>query len=116
MCCDKYLMQSLAAVFVGGRWRPEKPNARARGGPMLVSTLENGLTICDVSYYVLPLSWGGVLALARNRAYGAKRNYKRRSVFGRRQAGGLLRPSRAQSARWNGPTGRDFASLCYEFV
>lgn len=47
MCCDDYLMQSLAAVFVGRSvGGAEKPNALGTLiGAMLVSTLENGLTI-----------------------------------------------------------------------
>lgn len=45
MCCDDYLMQSLAAVFVGSSvGGAEKPNALGTLiGAMLVSTLENGL-------------------------------------------------------------------------
>ena len=56
MNSDGYLMQSLAAVFVGRSvGGAEKPNALGTlVGAMLVSTLENGLTILAVSYYVLP--------------------------------------------------------------
>lgn len=75
MCCDDYLMPSLAAVFVGrtvgGR---EKPNALGTMiGAMLVSTLENGLTICAVPFYVLPAVKGAVLALALIAAYASKK-------------------------------------------
>ena len=54
MCCDNYLMPSLAAVFVGRTvGGAEKPNALGTMiGAMLVSTLENGLTICAVPFYV----------------------------------------------------------------
>ncbi len=71
MCCDNYLMQSLAAVFVGRSvGGAEKPNALGTlVGAMLVSTLENGLTICAVPYYVLPAVKGAVLALALIAAY-----------------------------------------------
>ena len=40
-------------------------------GAMLVSTLENGLTICAVPYYVLPAVKGAVLALALIAAYAS---------------------------------------------
>ena len=64
MCCDNYLMPSLAAVFVGRTvGGAEKPNALGTMiGAMLVSTLENGLTICAVPFYVLPAVKGAVLA------------------------------------------------------
>ena len=42
-------------------------------GAMLVSTLENGLTICAVPYYVLPAVKGAVLALALVAAYATKK-------------------------------------------
>jgi len=73
MCCDNYLMQSLAAVFVGRSvGGAEKPNALGTlVGAMLVSTLENGLTICAVPYYVLPAVKGAVLALALIAAYAS---------------------------------------------
>ncbi len=73
MCCDNYLMQSLAAVFVGRSvGGAEKPNALGTLiGAMLVSTLENGLTICAVPYYVLPAVKGAVLALALIAAYAS---------------------------------------------
>lgn len=77
MCCDNYLMQSLAAVFVGRSvGGAEKPNALGTlVGAMLVSTLENGLTICAVPYYVLPAVKGAVLGLALIAAYaGTKEN------------------------------------------
>jgi len=75
MCCDPYLMQSLAAVFVGRSvGGAEKPNALGTFvGAMLVVTLENGLTIMAVSYYVLPAVKGTVLALALIAAYAGKK-------------------------------------------
>lgn len=75
MNSDSYLMQSLAAVFVGRSvGGAEKPNALGTlVGAMLVSTLENGLTILAVSYYVLPAVKGGVLALALIAAYAGKK-------------------------------------------
>lgn len=75
MCCDNYLMPSLAAVFVGRTvGGAEKPNALGTMiGAMLVSTLENGLTICAVPFYVLPALKGAVLALALIAAYASKR-------------------------------------------
>lgn len=74
-CCDNYLMQALAAVFVGRSvGGAEKPNALGTlVGAMLVSTLENGLTICAVPYYVLPAVKGAVLALALVAAYAGKK-------------------------------------------
>lgn len=76
MGADNYLMQSLAAVFVGRSvGGAEKPNALGTlVGAMLVSTLENGLTICAVSYYVLPAVKGAVLALALIAAYAGKKD------------------------------------------
>ncbi len=75
MCCDNYLMPSLAAVFVGRTvGGAEKPNALGTMiGSMLVSTLENGLTICAVPFYVLPAVKGAVLALALIAAYASKK-------------------------------------------
>lgn len=75
MCCDNYLMPSLAAVFVGRTvGGAEKPNALGTMiGSMLVSTLENGLTICAVPFYVLPAVKGAVLALALIAAYAYKK-------------------------------------------
>ncbi len=75
MCCDNYLMQSLAAVFVGRTvGGAEKPNALGTLiGALLVSTLENGLTICAVPYYMLPAVKGAVLALALIAAYASKK-------------------------------------------
>lgn len=75
MGADNYLMQSMAAVFVGRSvGGVEKPNALGTlVGAMLVSTLENGLTICAVSYYVLPAVKGAVLALALIAAYAGKK-------------------------------------------
>ena len=76
MCCDNYLMPSLAAVFVGRTvGGSEKPNAIGTMiGALLVSTLENGLTICAVPYYVLPAVKGAVLALALIAAYISKKD------------------------------------------
>ncbi len=75
MCCDDYLMPSLAAVFVGRSvGGAEKPNALGTlVGAMLVSTLENGLTIMAVPFYVLPAVKGAVLALALIAAYATKK-------------------------------------------
>ena len=75
MCCDNYLMQSLAAVFVGRSvGGAERPNALGTLiGAMMVSTLENGLTICAVPFYVLPAVKGAVLALALVAAYATKK-------------------------------------------
>lgn len=75
--CDGYLMSSLAAVFigrsVGGR---EKYNALGTAiGALLIATLENGLTMCGVVYYILPAVKGAVLCLALIAAYaGVKDN------------------------------------------
>ncbi|MCD8323403.1 MAG: ABC transporter permease [Clostridiales bacterium] len=68
---DSYLMSSLAAVFVGrtvgGR---EKYNAVGTAvGALLIATLENGLTMCGVVYYVLPAIKGFVLCAALVAAY-----------------------------------------------
>jgi hypothetical protein len=75
MCCDDYLMPSLAAVFVGRTvGGAEKPNALGTMiGSALVSTLENGLTICAVPFYVLPAVKGTVLGLALIAAYISKK-------------------------------------------
>lgn len=76
MCCDNYLMPSLAAVFVGRTvGGTEKPNALGTMiGAMLVTTLENGLTICAVPFFVLPAVKGAVLALALVAAYASKKD------------------------------------------
>lgn len=75
MCCDDYLMPSLAAVFVGRTvGGAEKPNALGTMiGSALVSTLENGLTILAVPFYVLPAVKGAVLGLALIAAYVSKK-------------------------------------------
>ena len=75
MCCDNYLMQALAAVFVGRTvGGAEKPNALGTMiGALLVATLENGLTICAVPFYILPAVKGAVLALALIAAYASKK-------------------------------------------
>ncbi|MBQ0058888.1 MAG: ABC transporter permease [Lachnospiraceae bacterium] len=72
---DSYLMTSLAAVFigrsVGGR---EKVNAIGTTvGALLIATLENGLTMCGVVYYVLPAVKGAVLCLALAAAYATSK-------------------------------------------
>ena len=61
--CDSYLMSSLAAVFIGRSvGGAERPNALGTVvGALLISTLENGLTMCGVVYYVLPAVKGAVL-------------------------------------------------------
>lgn len=68
---DSYLMSSLAAVFigrsVGGR---EKYNALGTAiGALMISVLENGMTMCGVVYYILPAVKGAVLCLALIAAY-----------------------------------------------
>ena len=75
MCCDSYLMPSLAAVFVGRTvGGAEKPNAIGTMiGSALITTLENGLTILAVPFYVLPAVKGAVLALALIAAYAMKK-------------------------------------------
>ena len=75
MCCDDYLMPSLAAVFVGRTvGGAEKPNALGTMiGAALVATLENGLTILAVPFYVLPAVKGAVLGLALIAAYISKK-------------------------------------------
>ncbi|MDO4648435.1 MAG: ABC transporter permease [Eubacteriales bacterium] len=69
--CDSYLMSSLAAVFignsVGGAGRPNAIGTVV--GALLIATLENGLTMCGVVYYVLPAVKGAVLCLALIAAY-----------------------------------------------
>ena len=66
-----YLEHVFVGRSVGGA---EKPNALGTLiGAMLVSTLENGLTICAVPYYVLPAVKGAVLALALVAAYATKK-------------------------------------------
>ena len=74
MCCDTYLMPSLAAVFVGRTvGGAEKANAIGTMiGSALITTLENGLTILAVPFYVLPAVKGAVLALALIAAYAMK--------------------------------------------
>ena len=42
-------------------------------GALLVATLENGLTICAVPFYILPAVKGAVLALALIAAYATKK-------------------------------------------
>lgn len=68
---DGYLMSSLAAVFIGrsigGR---EKYNAIGTAlGALLIATLENGMTMCGIVYYILPAVKGFVLCLALVAAY-----------------------------------------------
>lgn len=72
---DGYLMSSLAAVFigrsVGGR---EKYNALGTAiGALLIATLENGMTMCGVVYYILPAVKGAVLCLALIAAYAGSK-------------------------------------------
>ena len=69
--CDSYLMTSLAAVFIGRSvGGAERPNALGTVvGALLITTLENGLTMCGVVYYVLPAVKGAVLCLALVAAY-----------------------------------------------
>lgn len=72
---DSYLMSSLAAVFVGRSiGGAERPNALGTAiGALLIATLENGLTMCGVVYYVLPAVKGAVLCLALVAAYAGSR-------------------------------------------
>ena len=72
---DSYLMTSLAAVFIGrsigGR---EKYNAIGTAiGALLITVLENGMTMCGVVYYVLPAVKGAVLCLALVAAYATSK-------------------------------------------
>ncbi len=72
---DSYLMSSLAAVFIGrsigGR---EKYNAIGTAiGALLITVLENGMTMCGVVYYVLPAVKGAVLCLALVAAYATSK-------------------------------------------
>lgn len=72
---DSYLMSSLAAVFIGrsigGR---EKYNAIGTAiGALLISVLENGMTMCGVVYYILPAVKGAVLCLALVAAYATSK-------------------------------------------
>jgi simple sugar transport system permease protein len=73
--CDNYLMPSLAAVFVGmSVGGVNKPNALGTlVGAILISVLENGLTMCSVPYFILPFVKGLVLALALVAAYATKK-------------------------------------------
>ena len=66
---------SITTVFVGRSvGGAERPNALGTLiGAMMVSTLENGLTICAVPFYVLPAVKGAVLALALVAAYATKK-------------------------------------------
>lgn len=72
---DSYLMSSLAAVFVGRSvGGAERPNALGTAiGALLISTLEIGLTMCGVVYYVLPFVKGAVLCLALVAAYATSK-------------------------------------------
>ncbi|MCF0228910.1 MAG: ABC transporter permease [Parasporobacterium sp.] len=72
---DSYLMSSLAAVFIGrsigGR---EKYNAIGTTiGALLITVLENGMTMCGVVYYILPAVKGAVLCLALVAAYATSK-------------------------------------------
>ncbi|MBR1780555.1 MAG: ABC transporter permease [Oscillospiraceae bacterium] len=72
---DSYLMTSLAAVFVGRSvGGAERPNALGTLiGALLITTLENGLTMCGVVYYILPAVKGAVLCLALVAAYASSK-------------------------------------------
>lgn len=72
---DSYLMSSLAAVFVGRSiGGAERPNALGTAiGALLISTLEIGLTMCGVVYYILPFVKGAVLCLALVAAYATSK-------------------------------------------
>ena len=73
---DGYLMSSLAAVFIGrsigGR---EKYNAIGTAiGALLITVLENGMTMSGVVYYILPAVKGAVLCLALVAAYATSKD------------------------------------------
>lgn len=72
---DSYLMSSLAAVFIGRSvGGAEKPNALGTAiGALLITVLENGLTMSGVMYYVLPAVKGAVLCLALIAAYATSK-------------------------------------------
>ncbi len=72
---DSYLMSSLAAVFVGRSiGGAERPNALGTAiGALLISTLEIGLTMCGVVYYILPFVKGLVLCMALVAAYATSK-------------------------------------------
>lgn len=73
--CDSMLMSSLAAVFIGRSvGGAEKPNVLGTViGALLIQTLNNGLTMCSVPYYVLPAVKGLVLCLALIAAYATSK-------------------------------------------
>lgn len=73
--CDSMLMSSLAAVFIGRSvGGAEKPNALGTViGALLIQTLEYGLTLCSVPYYVLPAVKGAILCLALTAAYATSK-------------------------------------------
>ena len=74
MIAEGYVIEGHVPAADVKRLLAEKPNALGTlVGAMLVSTLENGLTILAVSYYVLPAVKGGVLALALIAAYAGKK-------------------------------------------
>ena len=72
---DSYLMSSLAAVFVGRSiGGVERVNALGTAiGALLIATLEIGLTMCGVVYYILPFVKGIVLCLALVAAYATSK-------------------------------------------
>lgn len=67
----RFMAGMFAAVFIGRSvGGAERPNALGTVvGALLISTLENGLTMCGVVYYVLPAVKGAVLCLALVAAY-----------------------------------------------
>lgn len=71
---DNYLMPALAAVFIGQTvGGAQKPNAFGTMiGALLVATLENGLTIMAVPFYILPAVKGAILVLALVAAYAPR--------------------------------------------
>ncbi|NLC25696.1 MAG: ABC transporter permease, partial [Fastidiosipila sp.] len=71
---DIYLMPALSAVVIGQTvGGAQKPNAFGTMiGALLVATLENGLTIMAVPFYVLPAVKGAVLVLALVAAYATR--------------------------------------------
>lgn len=85
--CDNYLLPALAAVFVGQSvGSAGKPNVLGTLiGALLVSVLENGLTMCSVPYYILPVIKGAVLALALIAAYASVPSSRRGTKISHKQ-------------------------------
>ena len=67
----RFMAGMFAALFIGRSvGGAERPNALGTVvGALLITVLENGLTMCGVVYYVLPAVKGAVLCLALVAAY-----------------------------------------------